>query len=93
MHRHHGRDHRSGPGGRGPRPPARRTPPPPSTGLEAEYLERKAVEGAALVLTLSDGTKVSGTLVDQDRDQLTIEDSSGTIIVRKTDIRYIEEGD
>ena len=44
-----------------------------------------------LVVTLIDGTTISGTVQDFDRDQITIEDSSGPIVIRKTEIRYLQE--
>jgi sRNA-binding regulator protein Hfq len=80
---------RSG-GKRDSRPP-RRTPPPNATGLEANFFDEAMRERRQLVVTLIDGTKVCGTVEEYDRDQLTIEDSSGPIIIRKSEIRYLAE--
>ena len=73
------------------RPPGRRQPPPPGTGLEAAFLTQKQRSGAQVVLRLSDGTTVCGKVQEFDRDQIVIEDSSGPIVIRKSEIRYLEE--
>ncbi len=76
--------------GRGGRPAPRRIPPP-RTGLEAKFYEEQQRAGRSLVVTLIDGTTICGTVQEFDRDQITIEDSSGPIVIRKSEIRYLEE--
>ena len=71
--------------------PPRRTPPPPRTGLEAEFLDETKRAGTQLVVTLADGTTLCGTVQDHNRDQITLEDSSGPIVIRKAEIRYLYE--
>ena len=73
------------------RPTGRRPPPPPSTGLEAEFLSQKQRAKVPLVVTLTDGMTVCGTIQGFDRDQITIEDSSGPMVIRKSEIRYLQE--
>jgi len=77
-------------GGRDARPAPRRIPPP-RTGLETKFYEEQQQSGASLVVTLIDGTTICGTIQEFDRDQITIEDSSGPIVIRKTEIRYLQE--
>jgi small nuclear ribonucleoprotein (snRNP)-like protein len=72
-------------------PPGRRTPPPPRTGLEAKFFSDAIRSGARLVLVLADGRKVRGTVREFDRDQLTIEEAAGSVVIRKSDIRYLYE--
>jgi hypothetical protein len=71
--------------------PAPRRIPPPRTGLETKFYEEQQQKGASLVVTLIDGTTISGTVQDFDRDQITIEASSGPIVIRKTEILYLQE--
>jgi sRNA-binding regulator protein Hfq len=47
--------------------------------------------GTPLVVTLADGTKVCGRIQEFDRDQIVLEDSSGPIVIRKSEIRYLHE--
>jgi small nuclear ribonucleoprotein (snRNP)-like protein len=70
--------------------PAPRRVPPPDTGLEAKFYEEQRQAGAAVVVTLTDGTTVCGTIQEFDRGQITIEDSSGPIVIRKSEIRYLQ---
>jgi small nuclear ribonucleoprotein (snRNP)-like protein len=72
-------------------PPGRRTPPPARTGLEAKFFNDAIRSGARLVVTLADGRKVRGTVQEFDRDQVTIEEATGTVVIRKTEIRYLYE--
>ena len=71
--------------------PVRRAPPPAATGLEAEFFEQARRGKLPLVLTLIDGTTICGIVREFDRDQVTIEDSSGNIVVRKREIRYLAQ--
>jgi hypothetical protein len=71
------------------RPPGRRTPPPARTGREAKFFQSVMRSGSRLVLLLVDGRKVRGTLRDFDRDQLTIEEATGPVVLRKSEIRYL----
>lgn len=75
----------------GGRMPGRRVPPPAGTGKEAEFFSEVAQQGAEVVVTLIDGTIFSGTVQEHDRDQLILEDSSGPIVIRKSEIRYVAE--
>ena len=70
-------------------PVGRRVPPPAHTGLEAKFFEGVVRSGAGLVLLLADGRKLRGTLREFDRDQLTIEEATGPVVVRKSEIRYL----
>jgi small nuclear ribonucleoprotein (snRNP)-like protein len=72
-------------------PPGRRTPPPTRTGLEAKFFSDAIRSGARLVLMLADGRKVRGTVREFDRDQVTIEEATGSVVIRKSDIRYLYE--
>jgi hypothetical protein len=49
--------------------------------------------GSRLVLLLVDGRKVRGVLRDFDRDQLTIEEATGPVVLRKSEIRYLYKED
>lgn len=69
----------------------RRTPPPALTGAERVYFNRQMAEGAQLTLRLSDGEELSGTLIEHDRDLITLQGERGLIVVRKSEIRYIAE--
>ncbi len=73
------------------RPPGRRVPPPPHTGLEQHYFESAQQSSTPLVITLADGRKISGAVQEFDRNQIVVEDSSGPLAIRKSDIRYISE--
>jgi hypothetical protein len=81
----------SGRKGGGGRPPARRTPPTAATGLEAKFLEGTVSSGVPLVLVMSDGAEIRGVVVEFDRDQLILEGDNGTVVVRKSEIRYLYE--
>ena len=84
----------TGKGGRkggGGRPPARRAPPVDGTGLETKFLEGTVSSGVPLVLVLSDGSKACGVVVEFDRDQLILEGDDGTLVIRKSKIRYLYE--
>jgi len=69
----------------------RRTPPPALTGAERVYFNRQAAEGVRLTLSMRDGEELSGTLVEHDRDLITLEGERGLIVVRRSEIRYIAE--
>ena len=85
-------DRNRGPGGRArDRPSGFRTPPPPATGLETEFYADTISSGTRVVLSLADGSKVRGVLKEFDRDQITIERESDSVVVRKSTIRYISE--
>ena len=90
-----GMDRRRGkgrpPGGGPPRPGGRRTPPPDNTGLESGYFEQTVRSGAPIVLELTDGSSIRGVVVEFDRDQLTLERDDGSVVVRKSEIRYLAE--
>jgi small nuclear ribonucleoprotein (snRNP)-like protein len=40
---------------------------------------------------LADGRKIRGTVQEFDRDQVTIEEAGGPVVIRKTEIRYLYE--
>ena len=83
---------KKGPRGRGNgRSAGMRTPPPSVTGLEGRYYEQTINTGTRVVLSLADGRTVRGVLKEYDRDQVTVEQDSGCIVVRKSNIRYISE--
>ncbi len=85
-------DKNRGSRGRGhDRPSGFRTPPPPATGLEAKFYEDTIRAGTRVVLSLADGSTVRGVLKEFDRDQIMIEQASGSVVVRKSTIRYISE--
>ena len=73
------------------RPSGLRTPPPPATGLEAKFYKDKISAGTPVVLSLADGSTVRGVLKESDRDQIMIERASGSIVIRKSTVRYISE--
>jgi len=87
--------------GRWPRPrhdsdpkhgPARRVPPPESTGLEARYLEQLGATGWPVRVRLRDGQQLEGTVVGFDREILTVGPAVGEpVTVRKSEVRCIEE--
>jgi len=68
-------------------------PPPPGTGEESRYLDGLKEAGAILVVTLSNGDECRGTLEEVDRDQITIAAPSGSLVIRKRDIRYLRESE
>jgi hypothetical protein len=88
-------DDRTRSGGRpGPRDrPGRRSPPPHETGLEARYLRERMSAGDPLELSLADGRTIRGPVVDFDQDLITIRAEVGTLVVRKSEIRYLREAD
>jgi hypothetical protein len=71
--------------------PGRRTPPPALTGAERVYFNRQVAEGGRLTLSMRDGEELSGTLVEHDRDLITLEGERGLIVVRKSEVRFIAE--
>jgi len=79
-------------GGSGPPRPGRRVPPPDSTGFEARYLDAALDEGLSLRVRMSDGKAVEGTVREHDREILTIDvKDGGPVMIRKAEIRYVEE--
>ena len=74
-----------------PRPPARRTPPPSYTGLEADFFERLERGTEPLVVVLTDGRKITGPVQAVDRDLLTLNADRGEVVIRKNEIRYLYE--
>ena len=82
------RERKSGGGGERP---GRRTPPPALTGAERVYFNRQVAEGAQVTLSMRDGEELSGTLVEHDRDLITLEGERGLIVVRKSEVRFIAE--
>ncbi len=90
MHRPSDKNRRSRDRGNG-RPSGPRTPPPPATGLEAKFYQDTIRSGTRVVLSLADGSTVRGVLKEFDRDQIMIEQASGSTVVRKSTIRYISE--
>ena len=88
MNRPPGKNRRSK--GRGTdRPSGPRTPPPSTTGLEANFYEETIGAGTRVELSLADGSTVRGILRESDRDQIMIERESDSLVVRKSTIRYI----
>ena len=75
----------------GGRSPARRTPPPDATGLEAKYLEIMASSGASLIVVTSDGKKIRGVVREFDAELLTLDGEGGPVVLRKSSIRYLYE--
>ncbi len=73
------------------RPSGLRTPPPPATGFETKFYQDTISAGTRVVLALADGSTVRGVLKEFDRDQMMIEQASGSTVVRKSTIRYISE--
>jgi len=82
-----------GQGGRRGPSPARRTPPPESTGVEADYLSVKREREIPMVVELLDGRVVQGVIRYFDRDMIKVEGESGPgLFIRKTDIRHMQRG-
>ena len=75
----------------GHRSAGRRTPPPARTGQEAKFFADALRSGVELVVLLADGRKVRGPVEDVDRDQVTIAEATGPIVIRKAEIRYLYE--
>jgi len=73
------------------RPPARRAPPPPGTGLENQFFEDAQRSGEPWVVVLTDGRTLAGIVRDFDRDQLTLALETGEVVIRKSEIRYLHE--
>ena len=83
------RRHRGG-GGEFGRP---RTPPPPETGLEAGFWAEKISEKAPIVFNLEGGASLRGIVREFDHELIWVQPEDGPqVIVRKQDIRYLEEG-
>jgi len=73
--------------------PGRRKVPPSATGQEAAYFQRVKDARAAVVVHLTNGTRVEGVVEYFDRDMIKITRPEGPhVFVRKADIRYIYEG-
>ena len=85
--RHNRRRRKGGP----PPRPARRTPPPSRTGLEARFFESLERGSKALVVVLTDGRKIAGSVQGVDHDLLTLAADSGEVVIRKDEIRYLYE--
>ena len=84
---HGGKRSRSG----GRRPPAtKRTPPPESTGKEAEYLAKTKEDRTPVAVMLLDGQLVEGVIEYYDRAMIKITvDSGPNLFIRKDQIRYL----
>ena len=83
----HGPRHKTGRG-----PVERRVRPPDATGREAEFFRRRIESGSALVIHLANGETVLGTIERFDREMITVaRDGEPEVVLRKQDIRYIEE--
>jgi sRNA-binding regulator protein Hfq len=72
--------------------PSRRRVPPPTTGLEAEYLKTVKEARKSVVVHLIDGRQVEGVIEYFDRDMIKLTRPEGPhVFVRKSDIRYMHE--
>ena len=82
-----------GRGNGGARSPSRgRTPPPESTGAEANYLHKNKEARTPMVVALLDGEKVRGVIEYYDRDMIKINrDGAPNLFIRKANIRYIHK--
>lgn len=77
---------------KGRRPAERRVPPSDATGREAEFFRRRVGSGNAVVIHLANGEIVRGAIERFDRDMITVgRDEGSDLVLRKRDIRYIEE--
>jgi hypothetical protein len=86
-HRHRG-------SGRGNRPPERRKPPDEATGEERRYLDRQLNAGARLRVEQIDGSHSEGTVRAFHDDSIELDtDERRGLMLRKSQIRYIEETD
>ncbi len=69
-----------------------RTPPPESTGAEANYLNKNKEARTPMVVALLDGEKIRGVIEYYDRDMIKINRDGGpNLFIRKTNIRYIHK--
>ena len=59
--------------------------------MEARYLQHKKKTSAVMRVQLRDGQSVEGVIREFDREVLTVEADSGPVLIRKSEIRYIEE--
>jgi sRNA-binding regulator protein Hfq len=86
-----GRERSGGGRGNGGRSGAgRRTPPPESTGAEANYLNKNKEARTPMVVSLVDGETVHGVIEYYDRDMIKINRDSGpNLFIRKANIRYM----
>ncbi len=81
-------------GGPGPRPrgSGRRTPPPETTGAEAEFLARSREDETELTFELTTGERLTGIIEYYDRHLIKVVRRDGPgLVVRKRHIRYIAE--
>lgn len=70
----------------------RRTPPPESTGAEAEYLLGSKEAGTPMVVQLLDGETIRGVIEYFDRHMIKISRPEGpNLFIRKDQIRYLYE--
>ncbi len=77
---------------KGRRPVERRVPPSDATGREAAFFRKRAGSGSAVVIHLASGEVVRGAIERFDRDMITVgRDEGSALVLRKRDIRYIEE--
>ena len=69
-----------------------RTPPPESTGAEANYLHKNKEARTPMVVTLLDGEKIRGVIEYYDRDMIKINRDNGpNLFIRKANICYIHK--
>ena len=78
--------------GGGRRAVERRVRPPDATGREVEFFRKRIESGSALVIHLTNGETVRGTIERFDREMITVaRDGGPEVVLRKQEIRYIEE--
>lgn len=71
----------------------RRKAPQDATGEESRYLEERSNSGRRLAIELIDGSHNRGTVRSFNENTIELETEDRPIVVRKSQIRYIEELD
>ena len=90
--RHGDRNGKPAPRRRNQREPVRRVPPPPGTGQESRFLQRRKESGDDVIVTLLNGAIVRGTLSWFDGDLIGLKPiDRAELVLRKSEIRTIEE--
>ena len=70
----------------------RRKPPPEATGQERRYLHQQLKSGERIAVRLADGTRSEGVVRSYDEQQIILApDNHPPVVLRKSQIRYIEE--
>jgi hypothetical protein len=77
----------------GPKP-SQRTPPPESTGAEANYLAKQVEARSPMVFCLVGGERVEGVIEYYDRDIIKIaRGGTADLILRKENIAYMHKAE